>query len=205
MSDAVKLTPLGAIVLALLNEGDMHPYEMMRLLRKRRDDRMVRVSNGTFYHTVARLERDGLIAEVGVDRDGNRPERTTYTLQPAALPVLTDWVRRGLGNADRAAEFRVALAEAHNLPRAEVIELLGARHETLREERDQLHQKLEQARTRGVPEQFLIEVDRHVAMLSGELSWSAGLLERLADPRFAWVGDRLTPAAGAAASDPDSP
>ena len=64
MKDAIdRLTPLGLMVLALLDEGDMHPYEMIRLLRIRRDDRLVPLTNGTMYHTVARLERAGLIAE----------------------------------------------------------------------------------------------------------------------------------------------
>ncbi|GAA3933173.1 PadR family transcriptional regulator [Microbacterium soli] len=194
MSDAAKLTPLGAMVLALLAEGDMHPYEMMRLMRKRQDDRIVRVSNGTFYHTVSRLERDGLIAEVGVDRDGNRPERTIYTLQSSALGVLTDWVRTGLGTADRTAEFRVALAEAHNLPRAEVLELLGARRQALQHEHDELQDRLAEARARLVPDQFLIEVDLHVTLLRAELDWTARVIERLADPDFAWGGDTTSPA-----------
>ena len=120
MKDAVaRLTPLGLMVLALLGEGDMHPYEMMRLLRQRRDDRLVTITNGTMYHTVARLERAGLLAEVGVDRDGNRPERTTYALTDAGPRR-----RRASGCAGSCRgsigprEFRVALAEAHNLDRA---------------------------------------------------------------------------------------
>ena len=117
---SAKLTPLGVMVLALLREGDMHPYEMMRLMRHRRDDRLVPIQNGTFYHTVGRLERAGLLAEVGVDRDGNRPERTTYTLTDSGRDIVLDWVRRELPRTDRPAEFRVALAEAHNLPREEV-------------------------------------------------------------------------------------
>lgn len=202
MAEDARLTPLGVMVLALLAEGDMHPYEMMRLLRQRRGDRILRVTNGTFYHTVARLERDGLIAEVGVDRDGNRPERTTYTLLPESRLVLEEWVRSGLGRADRTADFRVALAEAHNLPRAEVVELLGARCAALRDERDGLGERLDVARSRGIPAQFLIEVDRHVAMLSAELDWTDGLLERLADPGFDWVGDVHSSASDSRASEP---
>ncbi|MBN9196812.1 MAG: helix-turn-helix transcriptional regulator, partial [Microbacterium sp.] len=68
------------MVLALLREGDMHPYEMIRLMRQRSNDRMLTITNGTLYHTVGRLERAGLLDEVRIDRDGNRPERTTYTL-----------------------------------------------------------------------------------------------------------------------------
>jgi DNA-binding PadR family transcriptional regulator len=112
------------MVLALLREDDMHPYEMIRLMRHRHDDRIVSVTNGTMYHTVARLEKQGLLAEVGVDRDGNRPERTTYALTDAGHAAVVEWVRRELPAIDRPAQFRVALAEAHNLPREEAIALL---------------------------------------------------------------------------------
>ena len=36
-----RLTPMGVMVLALLREGDMHPYEMVRLMRARRDERLL--------------------------------------------------------------------------------------------------------------------------------------------------------------------
>src|SRR6478735_1828722 len=132
MKDAVtRLTPLGVMVLALLAEGDMHPYEMIRLMHIRRDDRLVTITNGTFYHTVARLERAGLLAEVGVDRDGNRPERTTYTQTEAGAEADVEWVRRELPRVDRPAEFRVALAEAHGLDRDEAVALLRERRAQL--------------------------------------------------------------------------
>src|SRR4051812_46747860 len=105
------------MILALLGEGDMHPYEMMRLMRQRRDDRFVTVTNGTLYHTVGRLQREGLVAEVRVDRAGNRPERTTYSVTDAGIRAVSEWVRRALARIDDPAEFRVALAEAHNLDR----------------------------------------------------------------------------------------
>ncbi|UJP09243.1 PadR family transcriptional regulator [Microbacterium sp. KUDC0406] len=191
MAADVKLTPLGAMVLALLREGDMHPYEMMRLLRQRRDDRMVKLTNGTFYHTVGRLEREGLIAEVGTDRDGNRPERTTYTLQPAASDVLENWVRTGLARTDSTPEFRVALAEAHNLPRAEVIDLVSSRRAALAAESDTIGAALAGAAERRVPHQFLIETDRHAALLRAELTWTDGFLESLADASYAWGIDEI--------------
>src|SRR6478735_4350293 len=126
MKDPVdRLTPLGLMILALLAEGDMHPYEMIRLMRQRRDDRLVTITNGTLYHTVGRLERAGLIAEVGIDREGNRPERTTYTQTDLGREAVGEWVRRELARIDHPAEFRIALAEAHNLDRDEVDALLA--------------------------------------------------------------------------------
>jgi DNA-binding PadR family transcriptional regulator len=174
------------MVLALLAEGDMHPYEMIRLMRMRRDDRLVTITNGTVYHTVARLERAGLLAEVGVDREGNRPERTTYTVTDAGARAVGEWVRRELPRVDRPAEFRVALAEAHNLDRAEVIELLGARCTALAAAQTALADGHRFARLKGVPDQYLLEVDRDEAILAADLDWLDGLLARLADPDFAW-------------------
>ena len=198
MKSAVdRLTPLGVMVLALLREDDMHPYEMIRLMRHRHDDRIVSVTNGTMYHTVARLEKSGLLAEVGVDRDGNRPERTTYTLTDAGHEVVQDWVRRELPLLDRPVEFRVALAEAHNLPREDVVALLSTRREQLARARDELADGIAHARESktgpaSVIEQYLIEIDRERALLAADHDWLADLLERLAHPDFVWGSHEKT-------------
>ena len=126
-----RLTPMAVMILALLREGDMHPYEMVRLMRARRDERLLTITNGTLYHTVGRLRRAGLIDEVGSDREGNRPERTTYSLTDAGRDALITWLRRELSIIDRPAEFRIALAEAHNLESADVIEALRMRRAVL--------------------------------------------------------------------------
>lgn len=188
MTDAA-LTPLGVLVLALLREGDMHPYEMARLLRQRRDDRIVTITNGTLYHTVARLHGQGLLEEVGVDRDGNRPERTTYTLTPSGSKAVDGWVRRELGSAGRRTPFRVALAEAHNLDRDEAVELLATRRELLRQQLGELDEGLAGAESRRVPEQYLIELGRDRALLQAEIAWLDTLIPRIAAPDFSWGPD----------------
>src|SRR6478609_4823908 len=187
MQDTVdRLTPLGVAVLALLSEGDMHPYEMIRLMHFRRDDRLVTITNGTVYHTVGRLERAGLLAEVGVDRDGNRPERTTYTQTDAGAAAVLEWVRRELPRVDRPAEFRVALAEVHGLDRDEAIELLHVRRDALAASLGSLEDGQGHALAKGVPAQYLIEIDRELALLRAELVWMDAVLPRIADPDFAW-------------------
>ncbi|VXB45952.1 Transcriptional regulator PadR-like family protein [Microbacterium sp. 8M] len=183
------LTPLGVMVLALLREGDMHPYEMARLLRARRDDRIVPISAGTLYHTVARLHGQGLLEEVGVDREGNRPERTTYAVTPAGTEAVREWVRRELGGSRRRTPFRVALAEAHNLERDEVVELLTQRLELLRHELETLSAALDGAATRAVPEQYLLEVLRHRLLLQADVDWLGDLIPRIASPEFSWGPD----------------
>ena len=189
---AARLTPLGLMVLALLREDDMHPYEMIRLMRVRHDDRLVTVTNGTVYNTVARLLKGGLIVEVGTDRDGNRPERTTYSLTDAGAGIALDWVRRELVAIDRPAAFRIALAEAHNLDRSEVGDLLGIRHTALEAYERALRDGYGKGRAKGVPLQYLIEVERDLALTRADLTWSASLIERLRTDDIPW-GDEHMP------------
>lgn len=177
---------MGVMVLALLREGDMHPYEMVRLMRARRDERLLTITNGTLYHTVGRLQRVGLIDEVGIDREGNRPERTTYTLTDAGRDALIAWLRRELSVTDHPAEFRIALAEAHNLERPDVIDCLRARRTALAEGHALQRDGLTDARQKGAPEQVLVEFDRQEVLLDAELRWLDSLLERLEAEEFPW-------------------
>ncbi|MDQ1138191.1 DNA-binding PadR family transcriptional regulator [Microbacterium sp. SORGH_AS 1204] len=186
MPERTRLTPLAVMILATLREGDMHPYELMRLLKERRDDRLVPLQKGTIYHTVARLERHGLLAEVGVDREGNRPERTTYTVLPAGDRAVEKWVRAELPRIDRASEFRVALSEAHNLERDEVVALLDQRRALLTASIDEHRTGLEVATARGTPEQFLVELQRQAALLDAELACQDSLRARLVDRSLPW-------------------
>ncbi|MDI9892686.1 PadR family transcriptional regulator [Microbacterium sp. IEGM 1404] len=191
MPETTRLTPLAVMLLATLREGDMHPYELLRLLRDRRDDRLVPLQKGTIYHTIARLEREGLIAEVGVDRDGNRPERTTYRLLDAGRDAVDSWVRAELPQIDRPGDFRVALAEAHNLDRDDVVALLDRRRELLVASREVHRDGLSRARERAVPHQFMVEVERQSVLLDAELAWQDSLRHGLVTGTLPWGADGL--------------
>lgn len=187
MPDAVdRLTPLGLMLLALLDEDDMHAYEMVRLLRERKADRLVTLTHGTIYHTVARLERNGLIAEVGTDREGNRPERTTYTLTGAGADMLVAWVRRELPAIERPERFRIALAEAHNLDRAEVVALLTDRRAALAASLEAHSTARDRAIDRGSYPQFHIEVHRESALLAADVAWLDEAVEYIRHPDTVW-------------------
>jgi DNA-binding PadR family transcriptional regulator len=177
---------MGVMILALLREGDMHPYEMVRLMRVRRDDRLLTITNGTLYHTVARLQRAGLIDEVGSDREGNRPERTTYSLTDTGRDTLVTWLRSELSTIDHPAEFRIALAEAHNLERGDVLQSLRSRRAALDEEHVSHRDGLIGARRDGAPEQVLVEYERQEVLLEAELHWIDALIARLEAEALPW-------------------
>lgn len=193
--NAVKLTPLGIMLLALLYEDDMHPYEMLRLLEQRHRDRLVPVTKGALYHTVARLEAQQYIAEACVDREGNRPERTSYRLLDSGREAVLTWVRHELPRIDHPVAFGVAAAEAHNLPATEAIELLRQRREALAEAHAIQTAELAEAKAEGTPEQYLLNFEREAILLDADLRWNNETLDRISTPNFPWGdGATLSPA-----------
>ena len=185
----MSVTPLAITVLALLNERDMHPYEMYQLLQQRgRGERIVKLRRGSLYHAVAQLGRDHLIEAVGTDRDGNRPERTTYAITEAGRVTLTKQVAEMLGQPVREyARFPLALAEAHNLDGDTVAALLAGRIRALEQELVQLEVGCAAAVEQGKSRAFWIERDYLRHLTRAELDWLRRTVDELDNGEFPWV------------------
>src|SRR3954451_4289124 len=90
---AVRLSnPLALAVLALLEERPMHPYEMSTTLRERHKEDSIKLNYGSLYSVVASLLKYGLIAVQETVREGNRPERTIYTITRDGRAKMTGWL-----------------------------------------------------------------------------------------------------------------
>lgn len=181
------LTPLAVAALALLAERPMHPYEMYQLMLHRRDDRLVKVRPGSLYHTIDRLARAGLADVVGTEREGNRPERTTYRVSAAGRDALRERLIGMLSSrAGEYPEFPLALSQAHHLPAQDATALLAARIDGLRASLAELDSGVEHVTSLSIAEKYWIDVDYQRAMLHAELAWLEQLLERIASGRLDW-------------------
>jgi len=184
------LTPLGISVLALLNERPMHPYEMYRVLVERHEDRLVKVRPGSLYHTVDRMADGGLVEATGIDRAGARPERTTYRISPAGRDALAERIRAVLATpVNEYPQFPIALAESHNLPRAEVIDLLTTRVRHLEATVDEVGVLLAGAERRQVEEAYMLAARFLHNTQKTELRWLQGLIGRLERKELRWPHD----------------
>lgn len=181
------LNPLALATLGLLVERPMHPYEMFQLLIDRSEDRLVKVRRGTLYHAVARLTETGLTTVVGTDREGNRPERTTYAITATGRAALDDTVRAQLADPEPDYPmFPLALAQAHNLPRDVVVTALNRRIDDLAAESALLDSGVADARARNVPQRYLVDADYQHAMRRTELAWLRRFVTELADGTIDW-------------------
>lgn len=181
----VEVTPLGAAVLGLVMERPMHPYEMFQLLLERDKDELLKIKPGSLYHAVDRLATQGLIEEAGTEREGNRPERTRYTIKPEGYEALHGHVSQLLREVvNEYPGFRRGIAEAHDLPVEQVVALLRERQTALREKVDATEAHL--ATSGPERRQFLLNYEYSLAMLQAELAWLENIISELDQGDIIW-------------------
>ena len=191
-SDRRSLGALGIAVLALLVERPMHPYEMFQTLLQRGEERLLKVRPGSLYHTVDRLEHAGLVHAAGTEREGNRPERTTYEITVAGRGALTDRITEILGTPDREYPlFPVALGEAHNLPADDVVGLLRKRIAAREADVAELDEYAARARAKHLPRVFWFEAEYLRRLAEAERGWLDELVGEIESGTLPWMADYL--------------
>lgn len=194
---ATAITPLGVSALSLLCERDMHPYEMYQLLIARAEDRVVKVRPGSLYHAVDRLQAAGLVRATGTERDGNRPERTTYTITDAGRAALEERLTQMLRTpADEFPAFPLAVAQAHILPADTVVQLLAARLARLEAQREFYRSGRTLIEHRQVPRRYWLDLTYQYAMVDAQITWVRQLAAEIESGELEWEPDGT----GAAAS-----
>jgi DNA-binding PadR family transcriptional regulator len=164
----------------------MHPYEMQRLIRQRKNDNFLDLKRGSLYHAIGRLQRAGLIEPIATTREGRRPERTVYRLTEAGGHEVRDWLRELLANPARdSIQFFAALSFVAHLEPADVREQLEARAGLLETEVAGMDRALETL-TPKIGRLVLVEVEYARAMRRAELAWVRALIEDLRAARLTW-------------------
>ncbi|PJI94683.1 PadR family transcriptional regulator [Luteimicrobium subarcticum] len=167
-----ELSTMALVVLGLLREGPKHPYELLRIMRKHHDDLRMPVSVGSIYHAVERLERTALAAPVATEREGARPERTTYAITDAGRAAHTQRTRHLLSTLAREyPAFDVGLSQADALAADDVAALLRERLSTVEDERAGMAAVLDSTVARGVPRRYLLDAFYELELRGAQIAW----------------------------------
>ena len=135
---------------------------------------------GSLYTVVQNLEKHAFIEAVTTERDGRRPERTSYRITPAGREELVDWLSELVAVPQHEyPRFRAALSVLGVLSPDRVVALLRRRLAAL--DAESAAQRAELAAAGDLPRIFLIEVEYTVAMREAEASWVRGLLGEIED------------------------
>jgi DNA-binding PadR family transcriptional regulator len=191
MPPVTTLTPLGVAALALLMERPMHPYEMYQTLVQRSEDRVVKVRPGSLYHTVDRLAGQGLVRATGTEREGNRPERTTYEITEHGGLALSERVTEILATPiNEYPEFPLALGESHNLPVETVIQLLRNRVSLLRADLGFMESGIRALEAKKLPRKYWINVQYTRTLREVEVTWLESLIDDLESGELSWSEEK---------------
>lgn len=173
---------LALALLAQLAPGlPMHPYQLANVLRRTGKDTEMKIKWGSLYTVVQNLEKHGFIQAVGSDREGRRPERTSYAITEAGREEMCDWIRELISEPKpELSHFEAALSVVGVVGPDEAQSLLqrrlGALESGIEAERAML---AEAGKT--VARLFLVEAEYVLAMHEAEAAWVRSLLTELAE------------------------
>jgi DNA-binding PadR family transcriptional regulator len=184
------LTPLGLVVLRLLRERPMHPYEVQQLIRDRAIDYAVKVRAGSLYHTIERLHRLAFIEPVETGREGRRPERTVYAITEAGYDEYFDNLRDLVRYPEQEYPvFAAAVEMLRTLDNDEAARLLEHRTTALEAHLAAGDQILASLTKRGLPRTAMLEVEFSQAARRAELAWVRQVIDDIRSGTLPWTAE----------------
>lgn len=180
---STRLLVLGAVREA----GTVHGYDLRRELLSWGADEWANVAPGSIYNALNTLVREGMLEVVGTDRQGARPERTTYRLTADGEKEFQELLRENVRRSRLPNHPLLAgLAFIPLLPRDELARAMRHRADELRNQVDKRHWDL-RAILEVSSDPSRGSIPRHVAesyrltatLLESEAAWARDLAERL--------------------------
>jgi DNA-binding PadR family transcriptional regulator len=180
---ATRLLVLGAV----RETGPVHGYDLRRELLSWGAEEWANVTPGSVYNALKTLVREGMLEVVGTDRQGARPERTTYRITEAGEEDLLRLLRENLWQSSLPNHPLLAgLAFLPLFPRDELAKAMRHRAETLKTQatrrRSEAHMiagSADDAPLGGIPPHVAESYRLTAALLDGEAAWAGDLAERL--------------------------
>jgi len=124
--------PSGAMtriaLLALLTQRPMHGYEVRQVIEQYGMHQWANIQYSSIYGGLQQLTKEGLLAEAGTAREGNRPPRTQYRITPQGVDELHALLRQTWAHPVFPPDAtNMALSFFMLLPPADLQALLGQR------------------------------------------------------------------------------
>ncbi|GAA4901747.1 transcriptional regulator, PadR family [Stackebrandtia albiflava] len=177
---------VGTTVLAVLNHGPRHTYDLHRFLVDTHKDYVTGLPR-SLYHAVDRLVADGLVIPVETTREGRRPERTVHRITAPGREELAERLRRLLTTIGRdTTPFVAAVSLMGGLPAGEAARALRERAAGLRQRVDAATRTLAELTRAGLPRLPLLEIEYERSRHAAELAWVESLADEMTDGRIDW-------------------
>lgn len=180
---STRLLVLGAV----RETGPVHGYDLRRELLSWGAAEWANVTPGSIYNALKTLVREGMLEVVGTDRQGARPERTTYRITEDGEEDLLRLLQENLWQSGLPNHPLLAgLAFLPLFPRDELAKAMRHRADDLqaqaaqrRSEARTISDSADDAPLGGIPPHVAESFRLTAALLEGEAAWASDLAERL--------------------------
>ncbi|MFF0434712.1 PadR family transcriptional regulator [Streptomyces sp. NPDC004327] len=200
---AIRLLVLGAVK----QHGRAHGYQVRNDLEYWGAHEWSHAKPGSIYHALKQMAKQGLLrADESAPSTAGGPPRVEYEITDAGREEYLRLLREALSSYEQGLDVRAAgIGFMVDLPRAEVVELLGARIRALDEWRVRV---TEYYTPEGGPEQLghIGELMRlWVFSADAGREWARGLIERIEAGAYVFAGEGGEPFVGVLADGQDNP
>ncbi|MNC39193.1 Transcriptional regulator PadR-like family protein [compost metagenome] len=116
------------VILGLLLERNMHPYEIKLVMKERTMDRIMKLQMGSLYYAVDKLAQEGHIEAVEVIRSSDRPDKTIYRITEKGKALFEQLVLQQIKKTDLIFHpLYTTLAFSRHIDQSKVERLLEER------------------------------------------------------------------------------
>ena len=179
--DVTRLT-----VLSILSIGPCHGYGLREVIESWNMQAWADIRYGSIYQALRTMEKDGLVVEVGVKAEGNRPPKTIYGITEAGRDELRRLLRKAWAEPSRYVEpINVALSfmPLDLLDNDEVEKLLAQRLEHLDEVVERLRANEAAALQRSDDPGYRAAIGDHFdhfhRLIEAEREWTTAVRQRV--------------------------
>lgn len=189
MSTITRLVVLGAV----RQFQPVHGYFLRRELLTWHVNEWANIQPGSIYNALRSLKKDGYVAEQGTESEGNRPERTTYSITPEGEVEFLRILRRVLWTVETfdMAPVMALTSFMYVLSRQEVIDALRHRVSEIDAKIVSNTYNIEDVqRSSSTPAYVREFFELSTSRLRGEQQWANELRERLEAGEYSFADDR---------------
>jgi DNA-binding PadR family transcriptional regulator len=185
------------VILGLLREKPYHGYEIKQTMKERYMHEWTEIPFGSIYSALKRLTGQGFIQEDGVEKVGNRPSRTIYSISESGRKEFLALLREGWQLPDSPpSTLRICVVFMQALPPDEIgrylerrIQILASNVKHIQDVRNDVIRKGEGWAVRYWTAQYVASFD--IAVANRTIQWAQELLHDIRSGRSSWNADNV--------------
>jgi len=176
------ITKLVLLGILSYSKKPMHGYEIKKQLEEWAVGEYSRISYGSIYYNLERMEKEGLVTSKSV-KNSRRPERRLYSITEKGKKELLKLLRKNYFEIERPYySFDIGVCMMPLMQREEVLKALNKRIRMAKEHIDELRE--EKAQLEGKVPFFVLAVfDHYVYHLEAEKKWLENLKKEVEERR----------------------